>query len=158
MGIISYLKRLKEYFIYRKEINKERDRNIYERSKKGIFSFFDFYKTQKGFYFKLRDKENLIDYIDKNKTNKTIENAVLDSPLLNLLSPNLSYTANPSLLTNSSSLSDSSPLSSKISKLQEIIERYNQPIYERFQRAIDYFKEIKDKLNNYSELVFDIDF
>jgi hypothetical protein len=51
MGIISYLKRLKEYFVYRKEIKKKEIENAYERSKENFF-IFDFYKTKKGFYFK----------------------------------------------------------------------------------------------------------
>jgi len=126
MGIINYFRRLKEYFTYRKRTDKERDKRFYEKCKEGIFSFFDSYKTRNGFYFELKDKENLINYLHKDKT---IESKVLTTPLL----PQITE--------------------------QEYVEKHNNPIYEAFERVIEYFKKIKkESLDNYSGLDFNYNY
>jgi RNAse (barnase) inhibitor barstar len=145
MGIIKYFRRLKEYFNYRKEINKERDRKFYEKSRQGIFSFFDAYKTRNGFYLELNDKKGLINYLfNKKEIPKETEKENFEKK------KEKDKTIEDKVLTNSGF-----PLSLSMKNFQERIDSYNQKIYSAFERLIEYFKEIKKEgLEDYSGLSF----
>ncbi len=128
MKIIDYFKRLKERILSRKKIREQSKETFYYKCKQGIFSYFRPYLTKEGFYLELEDKEGLREYANKIRSGKTIEDKVSNS------------------FQNEINLPKS---------FQTKINESVKPIYEAFDKIINYFREIdKTKFGKYSSLSF----
>jgi hypothetical protein len=130
MGLIEYFRKLKERFFIRKQFSRESRENFYTICKEGIFSFFEPYLTNRGFYLNLRDKLGLMNFLENNSSNSsTIKNTKLNEPQ-----------------RTNSIIEDS---------FQKKAEEYTKPAYGAFERMVKYFKEFpKENLGKYSSLSF----
>lgn len=129
MRIIDYFKQLKERILLRRKVREESKDKFYSKCKQGIFLFFRPYLTEQGFYLELENKQGLKEYISKIKSGKTIENKLSNySSIKPLYSPEFQNRINDSI----------------------------KPIYDVFDRLINYFKKYdKKNLEKYSSLSFD---